>query len=249
MVLLFVLLVLVATVLVAMGRMNTDVTGAKTTFLLSVILLLVGLPLLGLSAQWAALRLARVTVNTVTVFCGSPVTSFPLLGATVVIGYIPTGESVDFDISMFRSKPLPVRLAVILSGPAALLIVAIAFLGFTPALHHFGSGFFQLPLRSRTDMAIEHVYEVRPRRDHRGVDLISEALPFGRLPTDFQRITPLRIALKSPMMRPRPAPHLHLGKSEIFDQAAKFRKSSVWFPAHHSGKTGHHTLQPLAWLE
>jgi hypothetical protein len=27
----------------------------------------------------------------------------------------------------------------------------------------------------------QHVYEVRPRRDHRGVDLISDALPFGRL--------------------------------------------------------------------
>ena len=26
-----------------------------------------------------------------------------------------------------------------------------------------------------------HVYEVRPRRDHRGVNLISNALPFGRL--------------------------------------------------------------------
>lgn len=26
-----------------------------------------------------------------------------------------------------------------------------------------------------------HVYEVRPRRDHRGVDLMSDALPFGRL--------------------------------------------------------------------
>ena len=25
------------------------------------------------------------------------------------------------------------------------------------------------------------VYEVRPRKDHRGVDLISDALPFGRL--------------------------------------------------------------------
>ena len=24
-----------------------------------------------------------------------------------------------------------------------------------------------------------HVYEVRPRKDHRGVDLISDALPFG----------------------------------------------------------------------
>ncbi len=26
-----------------------------------------------------------------------------------------------------------------------------------------------------------HAYEIRPRKDHRGVDLISDALPFGRL--------------------------------------------------------------------
>ena len=26
-----------------------------------------------------------------------------------------------------------------------------------------------------------HVYQVRPRKDHRGVDLISDELPFGRL--------------------------------------------------------------------
>jgi hypothetical protein len=29
--------------------------------------------------------------------------------------------------------------------------------------------------------AIKHAYQVRPRKDHRGVDLISDALPFGRL--------------------------------------------------------------------
>ena len=28
---------------------------------------------------------------------------------------------------------------------------------------------------------IKHVYEVRPGKDKRGVDLISDALPFGRL--------------------------------------------------------------------
>ena len=27
----------------------------------------------------------------------------------------------------------------------------------------------------------QHIYEVRPRKDHRGVDLISDVLPFGRL--------------------------------------------------------------------
>jgi hypothetical protein len=26
-----------------------------------------------------------------------------------------------------------------------------------------------------------HVYELRPRKDHRGVDLISDSLPFGAL--------------------------------------------------------------------
>jgi hypothetical protein len=26
-----------------------------------------------------------------------------------------------------------------------------------------------------------HIYEVRPRKDRRGFDLISDALPFGRL--------------------------------------------------------------------
>ena len=30
-------------------------------------------------------------------------------------------------------------------------------------------------------MSSEHVYEVRPRKDHHGVDLICDALPFGRL--------------------------------------------------------------------
>jgi hypothetical protein len=32
-----------------------------------------------------------------------------------------------------------------------------------------------------TIMHFIHVYEVRPRKAHRGVDLISDVLPFGRL--------------------------------------------------------------------
>jgi hypothetical protein len=30
-------------------------------------------------------------------------------------------------------------------------------------------------------MTNAHLYEIRPRKDRRGVDLISDALPFGRL--------------------------------------------------------------------
>ena len=45
-----------------------------------------------------------------------------------------------------------------------------------------------------------HVYEVRPRQDKRGVDLISDALPFGRLwyggPNAVTNATGLRDALQ-----------------------------------------------------
>ena len=34
---------------------------------------------------------------------------------------------------------------------------------------------------SRTPTISIHAYEIRPRKDHRGVDLTSDALPFGRL--------------------------------------------------------------------
>jgi hypothetical protein len=38
------------------------------------------------------------------------------------------------------------------------------------------------PHRSnRLEKPDKHIYEVRPRKDKRGVDLISDALPFGRL--------------------------------------------------------------------
>ena len=32
-----------------------------------------------------------------------------------------------------------------------------------------------------TTFSVMHIYAVRPRKDHRGVDLISDALPFGGL--------------------------------------------------------------------
>ena len=40
----------------------------------------------------------------------------------------------------------------------------------------------------------QHAYEVRPRKDHRGVDLISDALPFGRLWYSGQNATSNAIA-------------------------------------------------------
>jgi len=40
-------------------------------------------------------------------------------------------------------------------------------------------------LRDEAMRELNHVYEIRPRRDHRGVDLISDALP---LPGPLHRI-------------------------------------------------------------
>ena len=39
-------------------------------------------------------------------------------------------------------------------------------------------------------LRLQHVYEVRPRKDKRGVGLISDALPFGRLSLYQESMTP-----------------------------------------------------------
>jgi hypothetical protein len=40
---------------------------------------------------------------------------------------------------------------------------------------------FDDPIGPATMTNSQHVYEVHARKDHRGVDLISDALPFGKL--------------------------------------------------------------------
>jgi hypothetical protein len=44
-----------------------------------------------------------------------------------------------------------------------------------------GSNQSLVPTVGRSMTSSQYVYEVRPRKDHRGVNLISDALPFGRL--------------------------------------------------------------------
>ena len=45
-----------------------------------------------------------------------------------------------------------------------------------------------------------HVYEVRPRKDHRGVDLISDALPFGRQRSGRSRAFRLLLVVAGALM-------------------------------------------------
>ena len=47
----------------------------------------------------------------------------------------------------------------------------------------------------------QHVYEVRPRKDKRGVDVISDALPFGRLWYDGSNATSNAIGYASQYSR------------------------------------------------
>jgi hypothetical protein len=49
-----------------------------------------------------------------------------------------------------------------------------------PTDSHMGPSSYAFRGRSGLLMSID-LYEVRPSKDHRGVDLISEALPFDRL--------------------------------------------------------------------
>ena len=50
-----------------------------------------------------------------------------------------------------------------------------------------------------------HVYEVRPRKDKRGVDLISDALPFGRLWYDGPNAVANAVGYANFYSRPRDA--------------------------------------------
>jgi hypothetical protein len=60
-----------------------------------------------------------------------------------------------------------------------------------------------------------HVYEVRPREDHRGVDLISDALPFGRLWYDGSNAASNAIGYASQYSR------AHDAVVRVYDEAGK----------------------------
>jgi hypothetical protein len=47
----------------------------------------------------------------------------------------------------------------------------------------------------------QHVYEIRPRKDHRGVDLISDALPFGRFGITDRTLPATQSAMRSFVIR------------------------------------------------
>jgi hypothetical protein len=73
-----------------------------------------------------------------------------------------------------------------------------------------------------------NVYEVRPRKDHRGVDLISDALPFGRLWYDGPNAASNAIGYASQYSRSRDAVIRVYDEAgnviETHEQAGEFRE-------------------------
>ena len=59
--------------------------------------------------------------------------------------------------------------------------------------------------RAEASMYAVHAYEVRPRKDKRGVNLISDALPFGRLWYDGPNAASNAIGYAKPVSRPHGA--------------------------------------------
>jgi Peptidase family M50 len=113
------------------------------TFLLNVFSVASALCVVDLSARWLALRCTGTAVKRVVIFYGSTVTTFPLLGTTLSIGWIPVGGYICIDVERFSRLPLAVRLATVLAGPTALIFIAVALLRYDAAIHHFIAAFPQ----------------------------------------------------------------------------------------------------------
>ena len=65
------------------------------------------------------------------------------------------------------------------AGPLHRIALELFLLCFGPKAQHTRNALV-IEMRAFFQLAT-HVYEVRPRKDRRGSDLISDALPFGRL--------------------------------------------------------------------
>src|SRR5262245_66578358 len=68
----------------------------------------------------------------------------------------------------------------------------------------------------------KHVYEVRPRKDKRGVDLISDVLPFGRLWYGEPNASPMQSATRKHPSRSRD------DAIRVYDETLEYAISWKW---------------------
>jgi hypothetical protein len=87
----------------------------------------------------------------------------------------------------------------------------------------------------------QHVYEVRPRKDHRGVDLISDALPFGRLWYDGPNAASNAIGYAQQCSRSHDAViRVYDAAGNVIETHEHVGEFKEWwsFSSHHGGITG-----------
>ena len=71
----------------------------------------------------------------------------------------------------------------------------------------------------------QHLYDVRPRKDHRGVDLISDVLPFGRLWYDGPNAAENAIGYAMHRSRSHAAViRVYDAAGNVIEDAGKFKK-------------------------
>ncbi len=117
----------------------------KLSFLLATLAVGNGLNIVATVGSFLSIRKLRIKVEEIGLFLGKSVV-ITCWGQKFRIGCIPTGTSVKYDVEDFRSRTTVERVGAYLSGPLVLAMIALAILGPTQALHHFSSGFRQLPM-------------------------------------------------------------------------------------------------------
>jgi membrane-associated protease RseP (regulator of RpoE activity) len=85
-----------------------------------------------------------IRLEKVALFYGAPVFSFQTRLCSFVVGYIPTGGSVSFDMNEFAKRSLRTRWIVVLAGPLAVFLSAAICLGVDGAVAHFFYAYHQL---------------------------------------------------------------------------------------------------------
>ncbi len=96
------------------------------------------------AATVAVSALTHIKLDKITIFFGKPVLTFKTPLCPLCIGYIPTGSSVAQDMADFPTHPLYVRWLMILAGPLAVILSAVACLGTQETVVQMGSALAQL---------------------------------------------------------------------------------------------------------
>lgn len=113
-------------------------------FISYIFLLQIILSLSALLMQCAVFKLSRISVFTIRIFSGKPIKSFNLGASSVLVGWLPTSSSVEYDVGEFSSRPLLSRLLLASVDVIVWILFALAILGASSTWHHCLTGMDQI---------------------------------------------------------------------------------------------------------